>query len=355
MKIILYSGKLGVEEPIFWNNILPYQTIPIFQGKKRKMVIDLLACLELMGPATTTELAKFLITSHYSQGQIEEMRKDVIKQRAHHFWNHLLGFEKKKKGRKTVGKYLGLINEEYVKIVGSKKSVKNKDVQIFFPTLKGHLVSLGYDFTDKELIQFIQNASKNSLYFAYLNDLCEKISLKFVKELFLNPIKKMIEQNRIRFDDDYRLNFDIITNTTALKIRRTIGKSWAEIHSYYNPKQEHLVTADYDLLKEIDLMIKNTWFDLQADPKWVSQLAELYYPTEEQKIFYSQLCDFSDGNLIYKVMREVHSNYYHSYEEKIPVKYKQKFPIPIRRNRHIKEKPLKFPDKWKENVNEYEF
>jgi len=336
VKIRLKTKDADVEEPILWNNKFPYGTVPVFVGKKRKHVLDLLSALELRGESTTSELANFVIEKHYSKGELEEMGKFFVKRRTHYYWNHLHGFEKKTSGKKKIGTYDGLLEKGYVKIIKMKKP----SVGIYFPTLLGHLVSLGYDYNYNETVAFIKNASRNSLYFAFLNDIMNKISFDFVKELFLNPIKKMIKQNRIRFDDDFRLNFDIIASATALRIHEIIQKSEFDIRSM-EPKVEEQEKVEWKLLKQLDVLIQNTWFDFQ-DSKLEGKWVELYYPTEEQKEFYSQHSDLSDRNLIYKVMREIHVNYYGSYEEKIPVKYQQKFPLPIRRNRKKKNKSKNF-------------
>ncbi|MCV0412198.1 hypothetical protein [Nitrosarchaeum sp.] len=330
VQIVLKTDDLYVEEPILWDNIFPYGTIPIFVGKKRKHVMDLLSALELRGASTTSELARFAIESHYSKGQIKEMGKSLLTRRGHYYLNHLSGREKKKIGKKTVGMYANLLKTNYVKLIDSSKS----NIGVYFPTLLTHLVSLGYVYTYDETCAFIKNASRNSLYFAFLYDIMNKTSFAFVKEFFLDPIKKMIKQNRIRFDDDFRLNFDIIASATALKIMEIIQRSEWWIRS---KGDTNLKTGDLKLLKELDVLIQNTWFDLQ-NSKLLSKWVGLYYPTEEQKWFYSQHSDFSDAQLIYKVMREIHVNYYGSYGQKIPTKYQQKFPFPIKRNRKKKTK-----------------
>ncbi len=327
VRIRLKGKDSYVEEPIIWNNKFPYGTVPIFVGKKRKHVMDLLSALELRGESTTSEIAKFALESHYSIGEFKELGKYFVKRRAHYYWNHLHGFEKKKIGKKKVGTYDGLLEKNYIKLIDLPKT----NIGIYFPTLLGHLVSLGYDYNYKETVAFVKNASRNSLYFAFLNDIMDRTSFDFVKGLFLDPIKKMIKQNRIRFDDDFRLNFDIIASATALKIREIIQKSEFDMRSK-DPKVKEQEKAELKLLQQLDVLIQNTWFDFQdikLEGKWV----ELYYTTEDQRWFYSQHSDLSDINLIYKVMREIHVNYYGSYEQKIPIKYQQKFPLPIRRNR----------------------
>ena len=329
VRIILGHKDSYVEEPILWNNRFPYGTVPIFVGKKRKHVMDLLSVLELRGVSTTTEIANFALEHHYTKKQLKYMGIHFVKRRAHYYWNHLHGFAKKTEGRKKVGTYDGLLEKNYIKIIDLPKT----NIGIYFPTLSGHLVSLGYDYNYKETVAFIKNASRNSLYFAFLNDIMNKISFDFVKELFLDPIRKMIKQNRIRFDDDFRLNFDIIASATALKIREIIQKSEFDMRSK-DPKVKEQEKAELKLLQQLDVLIQNTWFDFQ-DTKLEGKWIELYYHTEEQRMFYSQHSDFSDRNLIYKVMREIHVNYYGSYEQKIPIKYTQKFPLPIRRNRKI--------------------
>jgi len=340
VKIRLKQGDSYVDEPILWDNKFPYGTVPVFEGKKRKHVMDLLSALELCGQATTSEIARYAIEYHYSKGEVEKLGKFFLKRRGHYYWNHLHGFEKKKIGKKKVGTYDGLLEKGYVKIVEMKKP----NVGIYFPTLLGHLVSLGYSYNYTQTVAFIKNASTNSLYFAFLNDIMNKTSYDFLNELFLNPIKKMIQQNRIRFDDDFRLNFDIIANATAIKIMEIIQRSWIDMYSK-EPKVVEQEEAEHKLLKQLDVLINNTWFDLEANSKWEGQLMNLYYPTVKQQIFYSQHSDFSDKNLIYKVMREIHVNYYGAYNDPVPKKYKQKFPLPIRRNREKKREPIKFPDK----------
>ncbi|WP_100182692.1 hypothetical protein [Candidatus Nitrosotenuis aquarius] len=327
-RIRFYSRTSQVDEPILWDNEFPYGTVPIFIGKKAKNAMDLLASLELCGASTTTDIARYAIESHYSKGEIDGMGIHFLKRREHYYWNHIWGYVKNRRAKNGM-KYHGLIKEEYVKKVDSL----TENVHVYAPTLKGHLASLGYKFKDDELIKFIKNASRNSLYFAFLNHIMEKISLDFIKEIFLFPVKHMIRYQRIRFDDDYRLNFDLIASATAIRIERAIRLSWDEIYRHMPASSRIRMKANRVLLKQIDVLMQNTWFDLHANSKWLGHLIELYYPTEEQRVFYERHSDPSDKNLIYKVMREIHLAYYNGYEEKIPNKYTQKFPLPIRRNR----------------------
>ena len=67
----------------------------------------------------------------------------------------------------------------------------------------------------------------------------------------------MIKQNRIRFDDDFRLNFDIIASATALKIKEIIQKPDFDIRSK-EPKVPEQEKADWELLKQLDILIQNT-------------------------------------------------------------------------------------------------
>ncbi|PBO84882.1 MAG: hypothetical protein COA77_07275 [Thaumarchaeota archaeon] len=346
VRITLGTKYPAINEAIKWDNEFPYGTVPVFVGKKRKHVLDLISALELCGASTKSEMVNFVLESIYSKGQLNDMGKRFVPNRRAYYHYHLNGIQEKTKGKKKTKEYDSLLEKNYVKII--KFTKKNVD-WVYFPTLMGHLVSLGYTYNYNETLAFIKNASTNSLYFAFLNDLIKKTSLEFVKELFLKPIKKMIKQNRIRFDDDYTLNFDIIASATALKIHEIIQKSNIDVYSmapeadnYPKIKQAKI---EFSLLKQLDTLIENTWFDLQANSKWEEQLIELYYPTEEQRMFYSQHSDLSDKHFIYKVMREIHVNYYGSYDMKVPIKYTQKFPLPIKRNREKKKKKsLVFPE-----------
>ena len=54
-------------------------------------------------------------------------------------------------------------------------------------------------------------------------------------------------------------------------------------------------------------------------------------------------------------MREIHVNYYGSYNEKIPTKYQQKYPLPIRRNRKKLEKSNNYSKKFQRHIKEHKF
>jgi len=325
--------KHEANDPIIWDNVYPYGMIPIFIGKKRKHVMDLIAGLELNGPSTTTEVAKFVLSSFFTPGQLNEFHKNVIKHRAHAYWKHIHEGAYKTEHKKKVGKYPSLLEEDFIQITSETKSKKNIDMGIYFPTLKGHLVSLGYKFNGSQLQNFITNSSRNSLYFAFLKSIMEQIGLLFVKKLFLIPIQEMIKDRRIRFDDNYRLNYDLIASATALKIYNIIGASWTEIYSYNPITDSYPVSSDKKLIKQLDQLMKLTWFDLSTKEKWIQNMVDLYYPSIAEKDFYLLRSDFSDAVLLYKVMREIHNSYYDAYRVRVPSKYHQKFPIPIRRNR----------------------
>ena len=102
VRIRFYSRKSFVDEPILWDNEFPYGTVPIFIGKKAKNAMDLLASLELCGTATTTDIARYAIESHYSRGQIDEMGIFFLKRREHYYWSHIHGYVKDKLAKRGV-------------------------------------------------------------------------------------------------------------------------------------------------------------------------------------------------------------------------------------------------------------
>ena len=67
----------------------------------------------------------------------------------------------------------------------------------------------------------------------------------------------------------------------------------------------------------------------------LKKMIDLYYKSDSEKIFYGFHSNSLDVHFVYNVMQNVHQSYYATFGEKIPSKYQQKFPMPIRRAKYF--------------------
>ena len=313
-----------------WSNEFPYGKIPIFVGKKKKYVSEIIASLELLGASTTTEISNFVL-SHPKSDRIRiKITSSEIQNRSKIFNKLIMGRMDKKTGRKKLGKYPGLVDYGFLKKIDVKKSKKNIDTGIWFPTFKGHIVALGYNFDNSELIQFLNTASTNSLFFAYLRDLTNITSIDIVKMLFLDPISELIKNGILDLNNDLRYSTWVIPFQIGLEMEKTIvDESRIIYRSNFAKKYKN---ASASILKSIEDIMDNTWYD-SSDTKWKEKIIDLYYRTNLEKGFYEFHSSSLDVSFLYNVMQNVHQSYYGTYRQKSPSKYQQKFPIPIRREK----------------------
>lgn len=323
-----------------WSNEFPYGKIPIFVGKKKKYVSEIIASLELLGASTTTEISNFVLSHPKSDRRGTEITKSEIQNRSKIFNKLITGRMDKKTGRKKLGKYPGLVDYGFLKKIDVKKSKKNIDTNVWFPTFKGHIVALGYAFDDSELIQFLNTASTNSLFFAYLRDLTNVTSINTVRILFLDPISELIKNGILDLNNDLRYSLWIIALQIGLEIEKTIINT-SNIIYHSNLKKEIKDEASSDL-KSIEVVMDNTWFDL-SDIKWKEKMLDLYYSSNLEKFFYISHSSSLDVNFLYNVMQNVHQSYYATFGERVPSKYQQKIPISIRRNKKYENKKYDVP------------
>lgn len=237
-----------------------------------------------------------------------------------------------KTGGKELYKYPGLVDHGFLKKIDIKKSMKNIDTNIWFPTLKAHIVTLGYNFNDSELIKFLNNASTNSLFFAYLKNLIDVTSIDIVKMLFLNPISELIKNGILDLNNDLRYSLWLIPFQIGLEIEKTVIDMNNII--YHSDQKQEIKDKASSILKSIEVIMDNTWYD-SSFSKWNEKMIDLYYRSDLEKIFYGFHSDSLDVHFVYNVMQYVHQSYYATYREKIPSKYQQKFPIPIRRAKYF--------------------
>lgn len=212
-------------------------------------------------------------------------------------------------------KITGLLEHGYLQVHHTSKNEKGNHSKKYFLTLKGCFFVLGNDMNDDELIAFIENASKNYLFFKYILRTIEFTSMELGRKIFLEPIKGLIKKDRINLDDDFELSFALI----AEKIGQSVNKNYGMFAREYSD------------------MMKNNWYDGSSNRDWLKNMVMLYYQNDnEREIFRKYLVVENDPNLLSKVMQAVHFGFYSHFDEPIPIKHVQKLP-------KLKSKILPFP------------
>jgi len=288
-----------------WKNSFTRKTSLIHVGKKTKHASDLITAVGFLGPCTTREAAKFVLSrsKDYTFKPVRDKDSRVLERI---YRKLIVGQKEKKTGDKVrQRKIVGLSKHGYLDVYDVVKNKLNLDVETHYLTLNGCFFVLGNRMNEDDLISFIKNASKNYLFFKYLYKMIEHTSMELVRDLFLKPIHDLIKKDRINLDDDFESTFALI----AEKI----------IHSVY--EQYGMYYYEYG-----NMMINN-WYDGSGNVDWHRNMIDLYCDNDEERDLYKiHGGDDHDRYLLFIVMRAVHIGYYSVFNMPIPVKHKQKLP-----------------------------
>ncbi len=292
---------------MIWQNIYEDNLVPIFEGKKQHNIKNLIPALAIIGPSTTFEIARFIL-SHSSEREYPKVRATDVRSLAISYSRLITGREYKKKGKKKIKKLPGLIETGFVKQVGTKINSKEIEVPIYFLTLVGCFLALGSISKDSEIKKFIFNCAKNHLFFAYLKSILEVTSIKFVREIFIDPLQIAIAKEFFNLSRDFTFYF--------ANIAEIIGR---QLFAYYRSLLE---TFRYDLkddsdylqnknVQNMEKLIDNTFYYERTTDDWEDAIAEKYYKGQKDRDFYIEYSDYSlEHKLLYKVMREIHFAYF---------------------------------------------
>lgn len=316
----MVSGTKNVKKPKIFNDFYELGTVPIFKGKKRKNVSELMAVLAIQGPSTTYDLARFVLRWGLTAGQASAISPRDVEKLSLEYKRLLTGRQAYKSGRKKLGKfYPGIIKNGYAKQVGTKLGEK-KHVDMYFLTLRGSFLVLGYELADSELKSVIKNASRNSLYFAYVNSVLVKTSIKFVKEVFIEPIKEVIKKGRIFLNEDISFYFSVIAETTS----NALGHKMEDIFKkYFSQESDNL--QPFLLQSGVEDLLDETRYVEKPKEDWADVLIENYYPDSHAEEFYRFNSDeLSGARLVYQVMRAIHFTYYNVLVSRVPPKPRKK-------------------------------
>ena len=276
------------------------------KGKGRKRAFEIMASLTLLGPSTTSEVGEFVLKSNYYQNKPE--RKNTLRDEySRIIKNRFEG----KTGKKKTGKiFPGLVENHYVIQTGTKIVVKTK-TPMYFLTLKGCFFVLGFDLNDEQLLLFIKNAARNHLFFNFLKLVHEKISLEFVKDVFLFPIKDLIERKRIVLDDEMYLNFGIVADTIGITLYEKRKFLFVEVKNFWNDPR----------FKQIEELRKMIIYDQNPREYWYESVVEFFYNNDDSLDFYDEFSENRfEMSLFNKVMYQLLHGYHEAVPEDIPMK-----------------------------------
>jgi hypothetical protein len=353
-----------------FDTIYPPRSISILKTKKKENVTNLLAALALFGSSTTRDMAEFVLFKNQSAGQKSEENRNNIKRLGSEY-NRLLNGRAKYRHRKNKDdRHPGTISEGYVRVVGKYFNGLNH-IPVYFLTLKGSFLVMGFNFNEHDLPTIIQNLARNSLYFAYINSILKKTSLQLVKELFIDPLRVVLEKTKFFLEPEMQFYFANIAEQTGLSLR----KKMAEIakqrddeivnrkidyesvptlrdivehpsasivdHLFSNLQSLRRDESDYrEYLRNsgVESVLDLTFYYAKPNEDWADSLIEYYYADKESEEFYRENYDSLDWNLVYKVMEVVHRTYHLTFGDLIPAKPRYKLPRSKRWKKHMRYK-----------------
>ena len=271
--------RMKITKLPIWNTVFEAQELPFFKFGKKFNIINLMGTLAIKGPSTTSEIARSVLSHSLSSGQISEIPSNYIDNLGGEYRRLIVK-------RSEENTYSGLIEDELIMITNVKGE---RNIPIYFLTIKGCLFVLGFHLSNKELKLFIKNASKYFLFFAYLNIILEKTSIAFIKEVFVKPIHKTYQRLKLTLDQEYNLSFSIIS--------KLIRNAIVEIRFDKNSKKSFLIGLEI-LLKNTP--IKYTKYGFNDDT-----LFEFYSEKTQLHFFKEHYVSPFDSILLIEICREI--------------------------------------------------
>jgi hypothetical protein len=360
----MVSGIKSSEKSNIWSTIYAQNHVDVFKGKKQGNIENLLGSISILGESHTSDLAKFVKSYGKSAGTTSETKySDYSKLQndfSRLFSNRLMYTSGGKKILDEITKepkrYSNPIDTGYVIVTETSVSSKGISTPKYFLTMKGFFLIMGYDLASDELKKVIDNASKISLFFCFIKSVMDNYNIKFIIEIFVKPIQKVLLRSDIFQGgsmDFYFGNFaDSISNALSKKMRKIYEKRKDDINnkpeSYFSDKitkeymQLHPTRNFSDLLRikkrdelkdvndlvyhfqiaGIESLMQNVFYSSNPKEDWYDSLVDHFYPNEESKKLFLKFGYDSEINLMVKVMQSISLTY--SYFEYGLLPYREK-------------------------------
>jgi hypothetical protein len=276
-----------------WKNSFNSKVIFVNKGKKNKHSLQILAALALNGPSTTREIAKFVIkqSNDYPYWNPRNQHSRVLEQM---FLRLIEGRQRKTTGKKkSLEMYPSLESNHYVRKV---RKEKKSDSNQYMLTLKGFLFALGFNFEGKDMEDFLHNARRNHLFFAYIENIAKESSYNFAKKIFLDSLYEIIKNEIVSIDKDISFYFSIFAEGIGQQLNKQV--------------EEMLKSIGKDRVQKIQnsTVIENwTYYDDRPTSDWHDSMLDIFYPDNVDSDFFEDHAQMGmEINLLYKIMQKVH-------------------------------------------------
>lgn len=338
------ANKSKITPKFVWGTVYPYRTVDVFVGKKKKHTMDIIAGLAINGSSTTTELAKFVIYRDKEYLGSGVKLSEIPSQRGQSYYRRIVWAEHKKTGGKELSeKNPTLLDLYYVRRVETIVNKKNKEIQRYALTLKGCLVALGFNFSDKELKSFIDNASRTHIFFAFLKNVTNNTSISFVRKLFVEPIKLRIRKKLFVF------NKNDFVQIYSSNIANFISKKFYSIIHFAVVKsvKKDIPLDEIKEMKNVNELMNKIIYNKKIeyadfDPRYTQEirdeLVSKYFPEDKDAEYFYRYSEHYEVGLLCMVFRQLHYAYYGAGELGIPKKHRK-----IRSNEKIVSENEKLP------------
>ena len=286
--------------------------IPVFLGKRYRHTSDLLVGLAVRGPCTTRTAAKYVLenTPDYEYKPVRDRESSNLAKN----YNNLINDKRSSKKH-----WSGLLTQKYVVRLDEKTNEKNTKAYAYALTMKGCFVALGYDFTDDQLTSFIKNASRNNLYFAYINRILSQTSISFVKDIFISSIQRIIKKGRITLDDEIGFYFNNIADINGYALIELLSDVIEKVVTDSQSKNKRFDLMSHPRMGEIEILKKNTFYAFMNFDDWIDRMTNYFYPNEDEREFRRDYSKGSgDARLLYYVMRAIHHSYFNAFSMGTP-------------------------------------
>ncbi len=256
-----------------WLQIKPSKPILFLNNKSRTNSIEIITAVSILGNATATDIANFVLKQNSPSKHYVPTPRELQSYRSH-IKNRLRDRPK----INSIQQHPSLITQGFLTQIGFTKN--NNQQSIYALTFKGSFLTLGFNLSNSQLKLFIKNSTQTSLFFTYLNSLIQNTSLNFVKIIFINPIKNLIQKGLIPLNDDFMLSLSTIVDYCGYSFFKFIEK-------HYNSNSD-----------EIETLYNFSKFD---DIDWRKETIESYYPEESKRKLFLDFEDNLDSKLLFKI------------------------------------------------------
>lgn len=306
---------------VTWENSFPPNIVFVNKGKHNDYVLRIIASLALIDPPNTTrDLAKFLLkkSKKYPYKPIRDKEARSVEKSVR---EHITGTKKIQSGKKKSEKtYPSLITNNFVRIIGKKINSKGNEVNFYSLTFTGFLFSLGFDFNDEELGEFLKNAARHHIFFAYVQKILHNTSIPFIKRIFIQPIFEIIQKKKVLLDEGIAFYFSNIVESIGKSLNNLGDEVKIDGFNWYDE-------FDEKYLPYVEEIIKCTYYEDRPTSDWYNAMVDIFYTDEESREFYLMYSPKGlEKNFLFKLMQKIHLVYFGYGGNNVPRKT-QRVPI----------------------------